>query len=737
MKRQFKLILLLILILVFSTLIYFSYIWFQETHNRSPYSVIPDDAIFVFHTDNISRGWQEATESDFWKSLQKTEKFKEINKTAVALDTIISNNKTVARFLKDRPFTVSAHMISSHDYQSLITVDLRKVSKISMVKNFALPVLKAYGYDYSKMQYSNKELIQIIDKDKASSFYLSFIDNLMIISFNEQIIKHALDQEEKNTLLNNPKFNEVRNQTSQWSLFRFFYNYDKLEDFIRVYQNPAQYKTITGGLQNANFSGFDMTVSDHKILLKGQTSLKHKASDLMEELEQINPARPGAFQIIPQNTALYLSFAFQDFNNFQSVLKTQYQLQDSAAFSNYEKRIDQINKLLKIDIEENLSSWIGNEIALLKLQPDQKTKIKNAVLCLHADDIDRAQNKLSELNSQVKKNLPAGFISKNYHGYPVYYLNINGLFRFLFSDMLSRIDKPYYTFIDDYVVFSNNIADIYQMIDSYIAEATLSFNEEFMDFSSSLDKKAPLSVYLQTPEAMKFLYAHANTKTRAQLDENKEAIATFSRAGIQFIPGSGNINTNIAIHHDPYGLFKMNLRKMENISTELYSMTLKTKDFNLDIPENQSKNSTFLNLHYKESEVVKASGKIKRGIPDGDWRFYYPNGNIEAVVHYDKGQLDGVGYFYYNSNEQNLRCEVYFSKGEIDGQYKEYYKNGNLKAKLNFKNNQRHGDAEFYYPNGEMKIEAKFKKGSKKGNWEYFAPDGNEYDQKYWRSKNN
>ncbi|MGM0612342.1 MAG: DUF3352 domain-containing protein [Bacteroidota bacterium] len=734
-SRQFRLFLLLILFLVLSVLIYFSYIWFQETQNRSPYSVIPDDAVFVFHTTNFSRGWKEAKESDFWKSLQKTEKFAEINKSAIALDTIISKNKTVSRFLENRPILISAHMTSTYDYKSLITVDLRKISKIADIKDFALPVLKAYGYDYNKMNYKNHELIQVNDKDKANSFYFSFIDNLMIVSFNEKLIKHTLDQKDKSSLSNTPKFNEVKNQTSQWSTFRFFFNYSKLEDFIRVYQNPAQYKAITDGLKNADFSGFDMNISDHNILLEGQTSLDIAASDLMKELNQINPGKPAAFKILPQNTALYLSFTFRDFNNFQTVLEKQYKLQDSLAFNNYKKRVEQINKLLSINIEDYLTSWVGNEIAFLKLQPDQETKIKNSVLCMHAKDINQAENKLAELNTQVRKKLPAGFEYKNYHGYPVYYLNVNGLFRFFFSDLLSRIDKPYYTFINDYVIFSNNISDIYRMIDAYITEETISFNEEFMDFTSSLNNKAPLSIYVQTPETMKFLYAHANTRTKTQLEKNKEVITAFSRAGIQFIPASGNINTNIAIQHDPYGLYKMNLRQMESATTDLYSITLKNKDFNLSIPQNQSQNSTFFKLHYDDSEIVKASGRLKRGTPDGDWRFYYPNGNIEAVVHYSKGELDGKAYFYYNSNEQNLRCEARFSDGELDELYKEFYKNGKSKATLQFKNNQRHGDADFYYPDGELKIEAKFKRGSKKGKWKYYTPDGKEYDRKYWRSE--
>jgi antitoxin component YwqK of YwqJK toxin-antitoxin module len=85
---------------------------------------------------------------------------------------------------------------------------------------------------------------------------------------------------------------------------------------------------------------------------------------------------------------------------------------------------------------------------------------------------------------------------------------------------------------------------------------------------------------------------------------------------------------------------------------------------------------------------------------------------------------------------QPLLCEAEFDDNELDGSYKEYYKNGKLKASLTFKNNKADGNAEFYYPSETIKVKGKYKDGSKKGSWKYFAPDGQEFDKKYWKTKN-
>ncbi len=275
------------------------------------------------------------------------------------------------------------------------------------------------------------------------------------------------------------------------------------------------------------------------------------------------------------------------------------------------------------------------------------------------------------------------------------------------------------------------------MVDDYLKEQTLLFDDEYMDFASKIHSRSPLSVYIQTPNALKLLYAHANPRTRTNLTENKDVIASFSRIGIQFIPGSETIETNIIVDHDQDAMYKATLRTLESEATELYSMKLQNKDFAFEIPEAHEKNSTFVTIYYADSVTVKAKGKLRRGRPHEQWRLFYPGGNIKAIVPYDKGDVDGKAFFYYDAEGQPLLCEAEFDNDELEGSYSEYYKNGKPKAKLQYDDNEEDGNAEFYYLNGNIKIEGEYKKGSKKGSWKYYGPDGEVYDKKHWRRSNN
>ncbi|MFO8055582.1 MAG: DUF3352 domain-containing protein [Bacteroidales bacterium] len=733
-RRILMILLLLIIIAVAAIVAWYKY---YEFTNRDPCTVIPDDAVFVMQTDNLSRGWKEVYETRFWETLLMTEQYEKITNTAASVDSVIQQNKTVSRMLKNRPLMISAHMTEAYHYDMLITVDLLRESKIVFLQDFILEVMKLYGYTIHKLNYNEHKIIEIIGKDSDNSFFVSFIDNIMVISFSEKLIKHSISKTGEDVLSESGAFHEAREATSKLGLMRFYLNYDKLNDLIRVYQQPQRYRALTDAISTVKYSGFDFNAGKSQIRLDGHTTYKDSLAPLINTLREIKPEKPQAFRIAPEETAIYLSLAFNDFREFHAILKNHIKAQEPSLYTAYEKHMDQIDKLLKTDVEKHLTSWIGQEIAYLKLQPGQKTSIKDAVIAVHAGDITRAKESMQKLNQQVKKNLPAHFEAKDYHGYSVYHLNISGMFRFFFSDMLSKIDKPYYSFIGDYVIFSNNIVQIYTMIDAYIREQTLIYNDTYMDFASEISSGSPVSIYIQTPYAFKLLHAHANQKTRQQLDKNKEVITSFSRIGLQYIPGSSSIQTHFLIHHDEDALYKASIQEMETSATELYSMKLQGQDLSFEIPEKHKGHSSFVNLYYDDSVTVRAKGELRRGKPVKNWRLYYRGGNLKALLPYTRGDLEGDAYFYYDINTQPLRCEAEFHNDRLHGEYNEYYKNGQLKASLKFRKNKPHGQARFYYTNGTIMIEGKYRKGSKRGNWKHYTPDGKVYDKQYWRKKMN
>lgn len=84
--------------------------------------------------------------------------------------------------------------------------------------------------------------------------------------------------------------------------------------------------------------------------------------------------------------------------------------------------------------------------------------MQTVILAIHSKDIDYAQDQLNYLSEQIRLRTPVKFRNINYNGYTINYLSLKGFFRLFAGGLFDRLEKPYYTIIGDYVLFSNSPA---------------------------------------------------------------------------------------------------------------------------------------------------------------------------------------------------------------------------------------------------------------------------------------
>ena len=135
MKTFLKTILILILIGVIGYGGYYLYTRYGTKTDRHAYTAIPDDAIFIVETENLSKAWTEISNSNMWKHLINNPLFSDINEDIKALDKWLNNNPALDFVLNNRRLLMSAHMTSGVDYDFVFVVDLQKQSALSSMKS--------------------------------------------------------------------------------------------------------------------------------------------------------------------------------------------------------------------------------------------------------------------------------------------------------------------------------------------------------------------------------------------------------------------------------------------------------------------------------------------------------------------------------------------------------------------------------------------------------------------------
>jgi hypothetical protein len=724
MKKFFKGLLIIVLIAILGIGGFFGYLYFKNINNRDLYTLVPDDAIFIIETKNLNDGWNAISTSKIWNHLKQNPYFADINESAASLDSLMKYNNTMDLLLSDRKMIVSAHMKSAIDYDFLFIVDVQKAGQASFLME-SLNLLS--DYSVSKRDYKGIEIIDLLNVKEKETLSFAFIDNLMVGSYTSALVEKAIDQRDSGFWINNKRFIQTKDETGK-SLFNFYINYHSIPQYLKCYMDESS-ELVDGLSQSMAFSSFLCNLEDERLSMSGYSSLYDSVPSYFLALSKVKPGEMSAFEVIPENAALYVSMCFDDFNDFFEKLKEYYKSDDTTGYEDYNHNIEVTEKYLKVNLKDDFFSWIGEEIAFVKLQPEANAREEDVVVIIKANDIENAHNGLGHLLRQIKRRTPVKFEEVDYQGYPINYLSVKGFFKMFLGKMFGKLEKPYFTFIGDYVVFSNSDSQLMDIIDSYLKNKTLSKNEAFMDFKNDFESEANVTAFIQTPKIYQHLYFYGKDSTRESLKENKDLILSFVRVGFQLVSDGDMFKTKLITDHDPGAFMDETLEKIERSAEELYFKEYDSLQFKVDLTGVPVTENVPVQLFYNDKQVM-SEGSVIDGKPHGVWKNYYISGNIQSLIRYEDGSVNGHCVFYYNDESQSIKAEMDFEKDIIQGDYKEFYENGKPKALLKIEDNLQNGDAEFYYDSGNIKAIGQYSNGLMNGKWKYFNESGLEIAKK-------
>jgi antitoxin component YwqK of YwqJK toxin-antitoxin module len=711
-----------------------AYFYFSDSGKRNALTVIPEDAIYIIETNNLTEGWATLRESKMWRHLLQSPKFDDINGDIISLDSLINGNKTLDLLFKNRQLVISAHMTTLTDYDFIFAVNLSKASKISFLTKYIKDIVGYYDYSYSERNYSGTEIIELTNAASHEIISLCFIDNILACSFSPILIEKSIKQKDSEFWAKNPNVRFVSTEIKGNKLFNFYINFSRVNDFMRSYLSESS-SFVNSMSKSLYFSAFNVTFDNEKLQWDGYTSVNDSIPSYYKAIVDQSPGKFKAYEIISEKAALYVSMSFGSSESFFDKLKEVFRAEDTTKAQDYEKTIKKVEKVLKVDLQQDFFSWIGNELAFVKLQPSPNANEYDAIAIIHANDIDKATSSMEKIARKVKKRSFGllKFEDTDYKNFTIKYLEYGWFLKLCFGKLLGKFDKPYYIFMDDYVVYSNSPSCLMDFIDDYTMGKTLSHNKEFNDFLDNFETKSNISVFVQMPRIYSHLYYYSKADKRKGIKDNKETILSFTRVGLQLTADNKMFKTKLVADFDETAAFNSDLENIEAAAEDLYLNTIDSGTYKIEISNGNIAKTGPVKIYYDDSTTLKAEGRALNDKPDGLWRSYFPDGKIMCAVTYKDGMANGLAMFYFDDEKQITRVELTFEDDKIEGIYREFYENGNRKAMLNFNEGVPDGDAEFYYDSGVIKIEGQYKDGLKQGKWKHYTETGELIDKEKWK----
>jgi hypothetical protein len=640
------------------------YSWFFLTpdKNVNSFYLIPKDAIYVVETNKPIDGWNQFSKSDVWKFLKQQPYFAEIGYNANYLDSLITDNTTLFKLFGSRDLVISAHKTTPKDYDFLFLVNLQKGSKIGFIEETIEQLLKNSGYFVETNEFKNKSIIKAYDRQKHESIYFSVVQNFLICSFSNQLVENSILEVEQPHIGRDEDFLSIYKETAEDGLCKLYVNYRYVDDFMQCYSAEPD-PMVTDLSRILLYSGMKVDIDDEYAELEGYTNLNDTMDSYLNALMLSGKGGITAQKILPARTAIYHSLGFESglafYKNLVGVMQ-----KDDETWNEFEDNRHSIERYLKIDLERDMLSWVGDEVAYVQNEPSKYTEhLDDIMVVMKANSISYATERLDFISEQVKKRSPAKFRKVDYKNYTIKFLDIKGAFRLFFGKLFSKIEKPYYTIVNDYVVFSNNPRTLVSLIEDYETGNVLGNDDDFTRFANNFNQESSLFSYVASNRAFPLLTAKMDKTTLQSATKNELYFRSFPQVGFQLTEKVDKFFTKV----------RLDFKEYKPDTTQVYDSLAEAEEDAAAMLDSLDDIQKFLitkfehNVirdYYGNSTNVRFEAETKKGELHGRYREFYETGELKIYGRHRKGEKRGV-WHYYNKDGTLQKKERYGIIGKL------------------------------------------------------------------------
>ena len=620
-------------------------LYLKPDNFRKQIYLIPGDAMFIVETESPVSNWKKFSNSAPWQYLRQQEKMQEISDMAYMLDSILQQNEMLMDMLGKRNLMISAHTTRRGDYDFLFVVDLQKASKIETLKDQIENLFKSVDYKVTTRSFEACKIMELFDPGDRSTLYMAFIDNHLVCSYTGLLVEKSIHEKDTPLIGRDFYFQEIEQKMSGSALFRIYANYHYFNNYLISLMGVSD-PNLKDICESMEYTGLLMNVSDTRLSFNGYTNLKDSVDSYLLALLESGAGKITAQQILSSRTAFFASMGFDDANRFMDNVENTLK-NDASSYQSFKKNWDRIESFLGIDIRKNFLSWMEGEVVFAQNTPGSLGRQNEFVAVIKMKDKNDAVSNLNFIEERIRKKTPVKFKTIDYEEYSIHYLEIKGFFRLLFGKMFDKLDKPYYTIINDYAVFSNSPATLLSMIEDYRMGQTLDKEKEFNKFMNVFNNKASAFVYANANKSFPLWKNYVAASTWSSIQDNQNFILCFPQIGFQLTAEKTVFDTRMIAEFQAPAIEEVELEEDDDFSfdenDDSFDEEEALSNLQLFYIEKMSGN---VYTEFYDDGTVKSKAEMKNGIRNGKYKEFFPDEKLKSYGKFKNNKKNGVWHYY-------------------------------------------------------------------------------------------
>jgi hypothetical protein len=271
------------------------------------------------------------------------------------------------------------------------------------------------------------------------------------------------------------------------------------------------------------YTSLSYNFSKEKLLFNGSTTVNDPDS-YYNLFSSIKPKKITIDNVLPVNTATYTIYTIDNYNSWRVGLKNWLAKQED---NNLNQFTENVRSKYRLNPEDAFPRYTKDQFVTFQLKTSEKL---GAINLLNGDKLSQQLLDLSETyNSDIKL------------------FKESDILYYYFGEPFRKFKRPYYTIVDNYIIFSNNANALQDFLDNYRSNRLLINSSAYISMNNQLSATSTLMFYINN-EQFTDIARHNLQLPYYKHYRSESGLRIFETFNYQLSGDNGKFQTNLLLN---------------------------------------------------------------------------------------------------------------------------------------------------------------------------------------------
>ncbi|MFC2175947.1 DUF3352 domain-containing protein [Bacteroidota bacterium] len=520
----------------------------NDTIGSEPVAAIPSDAAIIIAYPSVSETMETLEQMDYYLNLTGIESLRPFFTHFALIDSLLVNDVDAKALFENATIWSSYHPTGGDTLEVLAVVKPTPFNENKVEKTFDR-LMQHIGFSTEEIVGKNG-LFKATSSNSNATIYYAHANGLVLISSTGSLIKRSMVQlQQPSSLVNNPTFKKALSAAGKNVDADIFINYQHLPQYLNPHLKKGvnTWSDYLGSV--ATWTELDLNLKEDGLAFNGFSYTNDSAAQYLNIFLNQKP-QPIVFpDVLPANTSSFVFFGISDVMSISGDYR-QF-MEKSGRLKASESKLDSLNNLHKVDLENSILSWMGNEFGVCLAEPKSASFSKKSYGLMKARSPKLAEKMLSELAIAIDKKKGLKPVQIELDGTVIRKLNFANILSDILGPCFQEFYDPYYMIINDYVIFGKDPEALINYLRFIKAGKTLGKDIAFSEFANNLSSTYNVFAYHNLVKSKHVLESYLTPQAAKHFSENEANLSKFEILGFQFSSTGESFYSNAFVKYSP------------------------------------------------------------------------------------------------------------------------------------------------------------------------------------------